>query len=134
VTFIDYNRRQLPLHFYDDYAWKRILYNIRLASNPAEPSPAARDHPRIYFPRREDLEKDHMESDEGDSFVSQLLSERIVTGEYVTAGGVRKYGPHWHNSKPNDFGDCVKGGLVIYALMSEAARERYSGQTTEQQQ
>lgn len=130
VTFIDYNRRQLPLHFYDDYAWKRILYNIRLASNPAEPSAAARDHPRIHFPRREDLEKDHMESDDGESLISQLLSERIVTGEYVTAAGARKYGPHWHNAKPNDFGDCVKGQLIIYAFLSELARQKYAGQTT----
>lgn len=114
---VQFNGRQLPLHFYDDWAFKRDLYNIRLASDPAAPTPLAKDRPRIYFPRREALEDDHASSESGRSFLSQLLSERIVDGEYRTAGGVLKHGLHWHAHGPNDLGDCLKGCLILYAIL-----------------
>lgn len=116
---VDYNGRTLPLHLYDDWSFKRDLYNIRLASDPAAPSPLAKDRPRIYFPKRQDLEADHAESDTGQSFLSQILSERIVDGPYRTSSGAKKHGPHWESSGPNDLGDCVKGCLILYAILSK---------------
>lgn len=115
---VQFNGRILPLHLYDDWAFKKDLYNIRLSSDPENPSPLARDRPRIYFPRREDLELDHASSAPGDSLLSQLLSERIVDGEYRTAAGTLKSGPHWATQGRNDLGDCLKGSLILYAIIS----------------
>lgn len=115
---VQYNGRILPLHFYDDWAFKRDLYSIRLGSDPANPSPLAKDRPRIYFPRREALEDDHAASEAGTSFLSQLLAERIVVGAYrTTTGGKLKYGPHWQSTGPNDLGDCVKGLTILATIL-----------------
>jgi hypothetical protein len=115
---VDFNGRLLPLQFYDDFAFKRELYNIRIASDPLNPSPLGRTRPRIYFPRREDLEEDHKTAEPGQSFLSQMLSERIADGSYRTASGKIKFGPHWSKSGPNDFGDGVKGGLILSAVLT----------------
>lgn len=116
-TRVEFNGRVLPLHFYDDWGFKRDLYQIRLASDPANPSPLAKDRPRIFLPRREALEEDHAASEAGRSFLSQLLAERIVDGPYRTSGGTLKHGPHWHSTGPNDLGDCLKGLSVLAAIL-----------------
>jgi len=119
---VDFNGLTLPLQLYDDLAAKRDLYTIRLASDPTDPSPLGRTRPRIYLPRREDVEADHKAAEPGQSFLSQLLSERIVDGEYKV-GNVTKTGPHWQKFGPNDFGDCVKGGLVLSYVLSRHVME-----------
>jgi hypothetical protein len=114
---VEYNGRILPLQLYDDWTFRRDLYNIRLASDPENPSVMGRTRPRIYFPRREDVESDHKASAPGQSFLSQLLSERIVVGDYKV-GNLIKSGPHWQKNGPNDYGDGVKGGLILHAVLS----------------
>ena len=116
-SIADLNGRRIPLLLYDDHLFKRDLYNVRLASDPDNPTSNAKMRPRIYFPRREDLEEDHASAEPGRSLLSQMLSERVVVGWY-TSGTVKKHGPHWKAHGPNDYGDGVKGGLVMYAALS----------------
>lgn len=119
---VEFNGRILPLQLFDDFLAKRDLYNIRLASDPQNPSLLGRTRPRVYFPRREDLEEDHKTAEPGQSFLSQLLSERLVDGEY-RVGNVLKRGLHWSVSGPNDYGDGVKGGIVLSYVLSRHVLE-----------
>lgn len=120
-SVVDFNGAKLPLLLYDDWAFKRDLYNVRLASDPEAPTMQAKMRPRIYLPRREDIEEDHRTAQPGRSFLSQLLSERIVDGPYPTKGGVTRLGPHWHSTGPHDYGDGLKGGLIMHAALCRAS-------------
>lgn len=118
-TAVPFNGATVPLHFYDDWMFKRRIYNIQLASDPARPSLSAKELPRIYFPHREDM-LDHEESaPAGHGIISQLLSERLVE-KIDKSGKVRQV---WEAQGPNDLGDTLKWVSVLYAILCRQLNE-----------
>ncbi len=99
---------EVPLLHYDDPAFKRDLYNIRLAADPARPSALARDRGRIIFPRR-----DHMD----ETIIGHLKSERYTQIETKNAAGKPIIVNHWTTEGPNDLGDCLKWYLVLEEVL-----------------
>lgn len=99
----------LPLHMYDDPAFKRDLYQIRLASDPQHPSPQAKARPRIHFPRADDITED---------LIEQLTSETLRDKEFKLPSGRKEFRRVWDNDRPNDLGDCLKWGGVAYTLLA----------------
>lgn len=99
----------LPLHLYDDPAFKRDLYLIRLASNPQQPSPLAKGRPRIHFPRQQDITPD---------LIEQLTSETLRDKQFTNNTGRKEIRRVWDADRPNDLGDCLKWMGVGYTLLS----------------
>lgn len=101
----------LPLLHYDDPAFKRDLYNIRLASDPARPSPLARDRGRIILPRQSDVD---------DVLISHLKSERIAPVEVKDKFRRTIQVNKWKTEGANDLGDCLKWMLVTEQTLKMA--------------
>lgn len=107
VTFADHavdrgGLAKIPVCHYDDDAFKRELYITRIRKfDPARPdrNPA----PRLWLP--EDIDR---------QFVRELMGEKLerqVDKRY----GVPRW--VWKSSPPNDWGDAVKMGLVLWAVI-----------------
>jgi hypothetical protein len=93
---------KIPVCHYDDDAFKRELYITRIRKfDPARPdrNPA----PRLWLP--EDVDR---------QFIREMMGERLerqVDKRY----GVPRW--VWKSSPPNDWGDAVKMGLVLWAVI-----------------
>lgn len=126
----------IPLVLFDDWAYKRQLYSIRL-SDPEKPHPEKATTPIIRFPAPAATAEPRKSSPDDrnqptgrevdyDNFVKQMVAERLVQVRKRTRTGKVVYPWEWQvpANQHNDFGDCVKMLLVIHTLFL-----RTSGQT-----
>jgi len=102
---------QLPLHHYDDWAFKSDL-NLRLVSDPQNPSALARQRPRIHFPRESEIDE---------AFLDHLTSERLVEKEIKGRTGRVETVKQWDAAGANDWWDCLKWFLVLNELLRKKA-------------
>ncbi|MFT3992153.1 MAG: phage terminase large subunit family protein [Luteolibacter sp.] len=89
---------KIPVCHFDDDAFKRTLYLDRIKKFDAQKSREF-GYPRLWLP-----------SDVSEEFVRELCGEQLV--KELDSNGVPQY--VWKPKPPNDFGDCLKMGYVLW--------------------
>lgn len=105
----------LPLHLFNDPAFKGQLYHNMLAADPGNPTdPRLRQYPRIFLPAPMD--------DMDETFLSEITAERLMD-RIKKVRGQSRLTREWATppKRKNDYGDVLKMGLVLWSLMSRAA-------------
>ena len=93
---------KIPVCHFDDDAFKRILYIDRIKKFDAEKA-ADFDLPRLWLPMDIDAE-----------LTRELCGEELV--RELDDNGVPQF--VWKPKPPNDWGDCIKMGLVLWNVIS----------------
>jgi phage terminase large subunit GpA-like protein len=94
---------KIPVCHFDDDAFKRILYIERIRK--FDPIKADEfDLPRLWLPE-----------DVGQDFVRELCGEELV--KEIGDNGVVSF--VWKQKPPNDWGDCIKMGYVMWNVIGD---------------
>lgn len=96
----------IPVIHFDDDAFKRILYINLIKKFDAEKAKNF-DLPRLWLPK--DIDED---------FVRELCGEELV--KELDDNGVEQF--VWKPKPPNDYGDCVKMGGVLWNVIEHKFR------------
>jgi phage terminase large subunit GpA-like protein len=92
---------KIPVCHFDDDAFKRILYNDRIRKFDAQKCEDF-NLPRLWLPQ-----------DVTEEFVRELCGEELV--KELNSKGVPEF--VWKPKPPNDYGDCVKMGYVMWNVI-----------------
>lgn len=91
----------IPVCHFDDDAFKRVLYIDRIRKFDPEKTKEF-NLPRLYLP---------MDIDE--EFIRELCGEELV--REIDGNGNPQF--VWKSKPPNDFGDCLKMGMVQWNVI-----------------